>query len=86
LLFLQEQIKGIIIKQRGKCRECRADDNTAGQQTDDTVQQFQESSAPPFLGEAEAAGERTAEGAHEVRAESPQAQVQGLRGRRHLPA
>ena len=37
-------------------------------------------------GDTEAAGERTAEGAQEVRAQPPQERVQGLRGRQHLSA
>ena len=54
-------------KQRGKCRECReerADDNTAGQQAD-----YAGKGGPlGGKGEAEAAGERTAEGAQETSA------------------
>jgi hypothetical protein len=37
-------------------------------------------------GETEAAGERTAEGEQEVRAQPPKQHLQGLLGRQNLPA
>ena len=65
-----------------QCREERADGNEAGQQADDAVKQGETGGVRK--GEAEAAGERTGEGAQEVRAQPPE--EQGLRGRRRMRA